>query len=325
MKAIVCAGAADPEDLRLVERPAPVAGPGQVGIKIAAAGVNFGDTLIIKMPRPNGSPQEFTPGYEVAGVIHTVGEGVTAFTKGQRVMSFCFTDGYAEEVAVDARFVYPLPDAMDFATAAGFLAVYGTAYHALHERARLQPGETLLVLGAAGGAGLAAIEIGCAMGAQVIAGASSKVKLDLAREHGAHGFINYATDNLPQRMMDLTHGKGIDVLYDTWGHPDNDMLVTSMAREGRYLIIGFAGGGAPKFSANLLLYKEVAAVGVYWGQSLAATPDQNQRNIARLQEWYRDGKLMPLVSKAYPLADAPKALRQLMNRAAKGKVVLTIP
>lgn len=325
MKAIICTGAANPEDLRLVEKPSPTAGPGQVVIKVAAAGVNFGDALIIKMQRPATMPQEFTPGYEVAGIIHQIGEGVIGFDKGQRVLSFCFTGAYAEEVAVDAHFVYALPDRMDFVTAAGFLAVYGTAYHALHERAHLKKRETLLVLGAAGGAGLAAVEIGNVLGAQVIAGASSTAKLELTRAHGAQTFINYATEDLPSRMLALTGNKGVDVLYDTWGHPDTDALVAAMAREGRYLVIGFAAGGAPKFSANILLYKEVAAVGVYWGQSLAATALQNRENIGRLLGWYQEGKLKPLVSETHPLQDAAKALRRLLSREATGKTVLTAP
>ena len=324
MKAIICTGSSEPEDLRLVEKPALTADAGQVVIKVAAAGVNFGDTLIIKAQRPDTMPQTFTPGYEVAGIIHEIGGGVTGFAVGDRVMSFCFTGAYAEQVAVDARFVYALPDAMDFVTAAGFLAVYGTAYHALFERAHLKAGESLLVLGAAGGAGLAAVEIGRAMGARIIAGASSPAKLALAQHHGAQDTINYADEILSARMMALTDNKGIDVLYDTWGHPDTDALVMSMAREGRYLIIGFAAGGAPKFSANLLLYKEVAAVGVYWGQSLAATALQNRDNIAVLLDWYRAGKLKPLVSETHPLQDAAKAMRRLLARESKGKVVLTI-
>jgi NADPH2:quinone reductase len=211
---------------------------------------------------------------------------------------------------------------MDFAAAAGFLAVYGTAYHALHERARLQSKETLLVLGAAGGAGLAAVEIGTAMGARVIAGASSVAKLELCTAHGAADTVNYATDDLPARMLALTGGKGIDVLYDVWGHPDSDTLVPAMANEGRYLVIGFAGGGAPKFAANLLLYKEVAAIGVYWGQSLAAHPMRNRDNISKLLDWYQDGKLKPLISETHPLKDTAKAMRRLLAREAKGKIVL---
>lgn len=322
MKAIICSGASKPEDLRLIEKPSLTAGAGQVVIKIAAAGVNFGDSLIIKAKRPASMPQMFTPGYEVAGTIHELGEGVVGFAVGDRVMSFCFTGGYAEEVSVDWRFVYPLPNTMDFPTAAGFLAVYGTAYHALHERARLQPKESLLILGAAGGAGLAAVEIGTAMGARVIAGASSTAKLELCTAHGAADTVNYTIDDLPARMLALTNGKGVDVLYDVWGHPESDALVASMANEGRYLIIGFAGGGAPKFAANLLLYKEVVAIGVYWGQSLAANPMRNRDNIAKLLDWYQDGRLKPLISETHPLKDAPKAMQRLLAREAKGKVVL---
>ena len=323
MKAIICTGASDPEDLRLVEKPSLKAGPGQVVIKVAAAGVNFGDSLIIKAPRPDTLPQAFTPGYEVAGIIHEIGEGVVGLAIGDRVMAFCFTGAYAEQVAVDARFVYALPDNMEFNVAAGFLAVYGTAYHALCERAFLKPGDSLLVLGAAGGAGLAAVEIGRAMGAHVIAGASNAAKLAIARQHGAAYAIDYASEDLPARMLALTDHAGVDVLYDTWGHPDTDALVMAMAREGRYLIIGFAAGGAPKFSANVLLYKEVSAVGVYWGQSLAATAMKNRDNIWRLLDWYRDGKLKPMVSETHPLQDAAKAMRRLLAREAKGKIVLT--
>lgn len=324
MKAIICSGASNPDDLRLVEKPSLSAGAGQVVIKIAAAGVNFGDSLIIKAERPASMPQVFTPGYEVAGTIHELGEGVVGLAVGNRVMSFCFTGGYAEEVAVDWRFVYALPDTMDFPTAAGFLAVYGTAYHALHERARLQPKESLLVLGAAGGAGLAAVEVGTAMGARVIAGASSAGRLELCTAHGAADTVNYADEDLPTRMLALTNGKGVDVLYDVWGHPGSDSLVTAMANEGRYLIIGFAGGGAPKLAANLLLYKEVAAIGVYWGQSLATHPLRNRDNIAKLLDWYQDGRLKPLISETHLLKDAPKAMRRLLAREAKGKIVLTI-
>ncbi|MBY0509841.1 MAG: NADPH:quinone oxidoreductase family protein [Rhodospirillaceae bacterium] len=322
MKAIICSGASKPEDLRLVEKPSLSAGAGQVVIKVAAAGVNFGDSLIIKAERPASMPQVFTPGYEVAGTIHELGDGVVGFTIGDRVMAFCFTGGYAEEVAVEWRFVYPLPDAMDFPAAAGFLAVYGTAYYALHERAHLQPEESLLVLGAAGGAGLAAIEVGAAMGARVIAGASSAAKLELCSAHGAVDIVNYAAEDLPARMLALTDSKGVDVLYDVWGHPGSDTLVPAMANEGRYLIIGFAGGGAPKFNASLLLYKEVAAIGVYWGQSLAAHPMRNRDNIAKLLDWYQDGKLKPSVSETDPLKDAARAMQRLLARDAKGKVVL---
>ena len=324
MKAIICAGPSQPEDLKLVERSRPPVAAGQVGIDVYAAGVNFGDALIIQSLRPGNPATEHTPGYEVSGVIGEVGAGVSGFAVGDRVVAFCGTGGYAEAVTVDARFVYPMPAPLDFAAAAGFLAVYGTAYHALHERARLQPGETLLVLGAAGGAGLAAVEVGRAMGAHVIAAASTEAKRALCQERGAHDLMDYSQDGLAARLRQFTGQKGVNVVYDPVGGDQANELISAMAPEGRYLVIGFASGSVPQIPAHILLSKEVAAIGVYWGQSLAANPARNKINISVLFNWYLAGKIHPLVSEKYPLKDAGLAMRRLLARQAQGKIVLTI-
>jgi NADPH2:quinone reductase len=266
----------------------------------------------------------FSPGGEVAGVVSAVGAGVTGLETGTRVLAFTGHGGYAEQVTADAASVIALPEQMDFVTAAAFPITYATSYHALKDRGQLRSGETLLVLGAAGGVGLAAVEIGRIMGARVIACASSEEKLALAREHGAGALINYMGADLRERIRELTAGKGVDVVYDPVGGGYAEPALRSLSPGGRYLVIGFASGEIPRIALNLLLLKVVSMVGVFWGAFAKAQPQRNAANLAELLTWYTQGKLRPHVSATFPLERYREALDAVMQRKALGKVVLVI-
>jgi NADPH:quinone reductase len=324
MKAVLAKSFGPPEQLVLEEVPARRAGPGEVVIEVKACGVNFFDALIVQGKYQTRPPLPFSPGGEVAGVISEVGQGVTAFTKGMRVLAFTGHGGYAQELTAEAASVVELPAQMDFVTAAGFPITYATSYHALKDRGQLRSGETLLVLGAAGGVGLAAVEIGRIMGARVIACASSEEKLRLAREHGADALINYGTSDLRERIREETSGKGVDVVYDPVGGSYAEPALRSLAAGGRYLVIGFASGEIPKIALNLLLLKMVSMVGVFWGAFAKARPQQNAANLVALLDWYVAGRLRPHVSATFPLERYGEALDAVMQRKVLGKVVLVM-
>jgi NADPH2:quinone reductase len=260
----------------------------------------------------------------VAGTVSAVGEGVDTLDVGDRVLASPGWGGLAEKVAVAARSAIKVPDGIDLVRASSFLYAYGTSHYALKDRGHLQPGESLLVLGAAGGVGLAAVELGAAMGANVIAAASSDDKLALCREHGATMTINYTTEDLKTRVRELTGGAGADVVYDPVGGPYSEPALRSTAWDGRFLVIGFADGEIPRIPLNLTLLKGCSIVGVFWGAFVGREPQRHRDNVAELLEWWKDGKLDPHVSSTYPLERSSEAIRELADRKAKGKVVVTI-
>jgi NADPH2:quinone reductase len=292
-------------------------------VSVKAASVNFPDVLIIQNKYQFKPPLPFSPGSELAGVIKEVGADVTGWRAGDRVIAFTTYGAFAEEVKTEAARLLPLPERMDFVTGAAFLLTYGTSDHALRDRGTLKAGETLLVLGAAGGVGLAAIEIGKALGARVIACASSEDKLAVCREHGADATINYATEDLRERVKALSDGRGVDVVYDAVGGPYTEPAFRSLAWRGRLLVVGFAAGEIPKLPLNLALLKGAAVVGVFWGDFARREPKVFAESVRQLSRWYSEGRLRPHVSQTLPLERAAEALKLLASRKAKGKVVLT--
>src|SRR5213080_4989013 len=322
MKAVLCKAFGPPESLAIEEVDPLKPGKGQVVISVKACGVNFPDTLIIQGKYQSKPPFPFIPGSEVAGIVKEVGEGVDRDKVGDRVIAFTGLGGFAEEVVADAARLIPMPRNMDFTTASAFLLTYGTSHHALKDRAQIKPGETLLVLGAAGGVGLAAVELGKVMGARVIAAASSDEKLALCREHGADEVINYATEDLKTRIKELTQGNGVDVIYDPVGGDYSEAALRGIAWEGRHLVIGFTAGEIPRIPLNLPLLKGCSIVGVFWGSFMAREASHYQENIQELLSWFSAGKLKPHISATYPLEHAAEALNDVMNRKVKGKVVL---
>ena len=322
MKAVLVKEYDRPEQYLIEDVPPRHAARGEVVIAVRACGVNFLDGLMMQGRYQTKPPLPMTPGAEVSGVIKEVGEGVAGLEVGMRVLAVTVYGGYAEEIAVSAAKVFPLPESMDFTTGAAFPIVYATSHHALKDRAQLKSGETLLVLGAAGGVGLTAIEIGRILGARVIACASSEDKLALCREYGADVLVNYAQCDLRERIKELTGGKGVDVVYDPVGGAYAQPAVRSLGFEGRYLVIGFASGEIPKIPLNLVLLKITSIVGVFWGAYAQAKPAENAANMAQLFGWYGAGRLRPHISATFPLARYREALEVVMNRQAKGKVVL---
>ena len=324
MKAVVCKQYGPPESLVYEELASPKPGAGEVVLSVKAASVNFPDVLIIQNKYQFKPPLPFSPGSELAGVVKEVGSGVTAFRPGDRVMAFTTYGAFAEEVKTDAGRLLPLPEKMDFVTGAAFVLTYGTSDHALRDRAALKAGETLLVLGAAGGVGLAAIEIGKALGARVIACASSDDKLAVCRDHGADAGVNYATEDLRERIKVLTDGRGIDVVYDAVGGPYTEPAFRSLAWRGRLLVVGFAAGNIPKLPLNLPLLKGASVVGVFWGDFARREPREFAASMKQLGRWYAEGRLKPHVSQTLPLEKAAEAIKLLASRQAKGKVVVTM-
>ena len=323
MKAIVCKELAPPEKLVFEEVKLPPPAPGEVRVQIKAAGVNFPDTLIIQGKYQMKATPPFTPGAEVAGVVSEVGEKVKHVRPGDAVVALVPVGGFAEEVNAPADGVMPLPRDMDMTVAAGFPLAYGTTIHALKQRAQMKSGETLLVLGASGGVGLAAVQVGKIMGAKVIAAASSAEKLELCKAQGADAVIDYSKENLKDAVKKLTKAQGVDVIYDPVGGALGEECLSCVAWNGRYLVIGFAAGPIPNLAANRLLLKGASAVGVFWGAFVAREPKVNWENFQQLFAWHAEGRLRPHVSKTYPLADAGQALRDMMDRKVTGKVVLT--
>ncbi len=321
MRAVVCKEFGPPESLVVEEVPEPDLAPGKVRIEVGAAGVNYPDVLIIENKYQFKPALPFTPGGEVAGVVKEVGEGVTGLAPGDRVLASTGWGGFAEEVVAEARGTFAIPDSMDFQTAAAFLMTYGTSHYALKDRGELQPGENLLVLGAAGGVGLAAVELGHVMGARVIAAASSAEKLAVCREHGADEAIDYTEEDLKQRTKELTGGAGADVVYDPVGGDYAEAALRATAWKGRFLVIGFVAG-IPKVPLNLALLKGCQIIGVFWGAFVGRENERHQANVRELLEWYDQGKLKPRVSATYPFDKVADALRDLSERRVKGKVVL---
>ena len=322
MKAVMCKEHGPPETLVVEDVPSPVAGPGEVVVSVRAASVNFPDVLIIQNKYQVKPPLPFSPGSEMAGVVKEIGAGVTRVKRGDRVMAVTTYGSFAEEVKTDEARVLAIPAGMDFPTAAAFVLTYATSDHALADRGSLEPGETLLVLGAAGGVGIAAIEIVKALGARVIACASSGEKLAVCREHGADETINYAAEDLRERIKALTGGKGVDVVYDAVGGSYTEPALRSIAWRGRLLVVGFAAGDIPRIPLNLTLLKGCSIVGVFWGDFARREPERFAARIVQLGEWYREGKLKPHVSATLPLERAAEALRMMAARQVKGKVVL---
>lgn len=306
------------------EVPEPELNSGAIRIAIRACGVNYPDNLMIAGKYQVKPPLPFSPGFEFAGDILEVGSEVTHLQAGQRVAATSMSGGMAEQICIPAANALPIPEQMDYPTAAGFIITYGTSYHALKQRARLQPGEKLLVLGAGGGVGLTAVELGALMGAEVWAAASSAGKLELAGSRGATQLINYKEAPLQQQLKELTSGKGVDVIYDPVGGELFDACLRSVSWGGRILVIGFASGTIPKIPANLPLLKGSSVVGVFWGAFAEREPVASRQNMHELLRWFEAGKLRPCISATYSLADAPLAMRALANREASGKLVVVI-
>ncbi|HEV7997020.1 MAG TPA: NADPH:quinone oxidoreductase family protein, partial [Stellaceae bacterium] len=312
-----------PETLRLDEAARPPLRPHEARIRVRASGVNFADTLMIAGKYQVKPEFPFTPGLEVAGVVVEAGAEVRHLEPGRRVLAVLrFGGGYAEEIVVNADAVVPIPDAMDFVAAAAFPVAYGTAHFALTHRGHLQPGETLLVLGAAGGVGLTAVEIGKAMGARVIAAAGGTEKLSVARSRGADELIDYKAESIRDRVRALTGGKGADVVYDPVGGDAFDQALRAVNWEARMLVIGFAAGRIQAVPANLILVKNISVIGVVWGAQAERDPALISRNLAELLRWWEAGRLEPLVAKVFPLPEAGEALTALLSRRYAGKIVL---
>ena len=324
MKAVLCKTFGPPESLVYEDVEPPVPGPGEAVVSVKAASVNFPDVLIIENKYQVKPPLPFSPGSELAGIVKAVGDGVTHVKPGDRVMAITGFGAFAEEVKTEARRTLAIPPGMDFATAAAFGLTYATSEHALVDRGALKAGATLLVLGAAGGVGLAAIEIGRLLGARVIACASSAEKLAVCREHGADETINYATEDLRERIKALTSGTGPDVVYDPVGGAYTELALRSIAWRGRLLVVGFAAGEIPKIPLNLTLLKGCSIVGVFWGDWARREPKHSADAMARLDAWYAEGKLKPHISATFPLERAAEALILMASRKVTGKVVLTV-
>jgi NADPH2:quinone reductase len=330
MKAILSKAPGLPDTLVMENVASPAPKPGEVVVGVRAIGVNFPDFLIIQDMYQFKPTRPFSPGGEISGVVKAVGEGVTAFKPGDKVFGSCGWGGMAEEVAVDAKRMIRLPDGMPFDEAAAFLMTYGTSHYALKDRANLKKGEKLLVLGAAGGVGLAAVELGRAMGAEVIAAASSQEKVDFAVSKGAHKGLVYPENPLSkdqQKAFSETikeiSGGGVDVVYDGVGGDYAEPSVRALNWEGRFLVIGFPAG-IPKLPLNLTLLKSCQIVGVFWGAFVARNPKAHADNLADLFRLYKEGAIRPHVSNTYPLERAADAIKELSERRAKGKVVIII-
>ena len=323
MRAVVCRELSGPGGLTLEDLPDPQPGPGEVAIAVAAAGVNFADTLMVSGKYQEKPPLPFTPGLELAGTVTALGAGVTGVAPGDRVIALVDRGGFAEVALARADEVFPIPDAMGFDIAAGFPITYGTGHGALVWRAALQPGETLLVHGAAGGVGLAAVEVGKALGAEVIATAGGPDKLEIARAHGADHLIDYKTEDIRARVKALTGGRGADVVFDPVGGEVFLASLRAVAWGARLLVIGFAAGKVPEIPANILLVKNLAVFGLYWGAYRQKAPELLRSQFETLTGWYAEGRLKPLVSHRLDLAEAGRALDLLLTRKATGKVVLT--
>lgn len=322
MKAVLCNSYGPPDTLVVEDIPSPEPGAGEAVVAVKAAALNFFDTLIIENKYQFKPALPFSPAAEFSGVVTSLGEGVNTVAVGDRVMAYGGWGGCREEIVIQAGKLVALPDELDFATAAGLSVTYGTTIHALKDRADLRPGETLVVLGAAGGVGQSAIELGKIMGARVIAAASSDDKLAFCRQLGADEVINYSHESLKDRIKELTGGRGADVVYDPVGGPLAEQAVRATAWEGRFLVIGFASGEIPKIPLNLVLLKGCQLVGVFWGDFLERSPDADKANTAQLLEWCAAGRIKPHIHGRYPLDRTVEALTAIANREVRGKVII---
>ena len=322
MKAILCREFGPIEKLTYEDVPSPVPAAGQVTIRVAAVGVNFPDALMVEGKYQHKPPFPFSPGGEVAGTIKSLGAGVEGLQAGDDVIGIAMHGAYAEEIVVDARGVIPIPRGTDPAKAAALMFAHGTSLHALQDRAALKSGESLLVLGAAGGVGLAAVELGKAMGARVIAAASSAEKLDVCRTRGADETINYTSEDLRDRLRTITEGRGVDVVYDAVGGPHSEPAFRSIAWNGRFLVVGFAAGAIPQIALNLPLLKGASIVGVFWGEFMKREPARHRANARQLLDWLAAGKIAPHIHARYPLSRAVDALAAVRARQVTGKIVL---
>jgi NADPH2:quinone reductase len=322
VKAILCTRSGAPDDLVLTDIPEPVAGPGEVVTTVKSVGLNFYDTLIVAGRYQKQPPYPFSPGGEFAGVVDSVGAGVSGFAPDDRVIGYVTYGAGRERMAAPAEKLIKLDADLDFDRAAALTIIYGTAIHALRDRARMKRGETLAVLGAAGGVGLAAVELGRLMGARVIACASTDEKLAFAREHGADETVNYATADLRDALKRLGGERGIDVIFDPVGDRYSEAALRAIAWEGRHLVVGFAAGEIPKLPLNLTLLKGCAVLGVYFGDWVRREPQKFRDTILELARFAADGKLSCHVDRAYPLKEFPQALKSLSERRAMGKVIV---
>ncbi len=324
MKAALCKSLDGPNGLVIEDIDPPAPGPGNVLVAVKAAALNFSDTLITRGKYQARPELPFSPAAEMAGVIEAVGDGVISLSAGDRVMAYIGWGGAREKVAVPAKKLVAIPDAVSDEVAAGVSVTYGTAIHGLKDRGRLQKGEAVAVLGAAGGAGLAALEIAKLMGARVIAVASSSEKLSVCQSHGADEVVNYRETDLKAALRNLTYGKGVDVVYDCVGGDSSEAALRAMAWQGRFLVVGFASGQIPKIPLNLLLLKGAKAVGVNWPESVNRDPAGHCRNMAQVLRWIAEGNLAPHIHATYSLGQIREAIGVLDRREAVGKVILTI-
>src|SRR6266853_5886094 len=331
MKAVICKAFGPPESLVIEDVEPLKPGKGQVVISVKACGVNFPDTLIIQGKYQSKPPFPFIPGSEVAGIVKELGEGVDNVKVGRRVIAYIGVGGFAEEIIADAPLIIPMPQAMDFSTASAFVLTYGTSHHALKDRAQLKPGETLLVLGAAGGVGIAAVELGKVIGARVVAAASTEAKLALAREHGADETVQYpavALDKAAARALtdhfnSVCGASGAQVIFDPVGGDYTEAALRAIGWQGRYLVVGFTAG-IPKLPLNLTLLKSCQIIGVFWGEFTARQPRQHAANVAALMALYLDGRIKPAVTERFPLQRGMDAIARLGARDARGKVVVMV-
>lgn len=324
MKALLCTAFGPIDTLRLRDTPDPAPAAGEVVIAVKACALNFPDALMVQGLYQTRPPLPFSPGAEFAGVILDVGDGVSGYQPGDAVIAFAGHGGLAERCAVDARRIMPLPAGMDFAQGAAFLLTYGTALHALKDVAQLRPGETAAVLGAGGGVGLAAIDVAKAMGARVIAAASSAEKLQLAQAHGADQLLDYTLVDLRKTLLQCTDGAGPDVVLDPVGGTHAEAALRATAWRGRYLVVGFAAGDIPRMPLNLALLKERQILGVYWGEAVQRDPKQHAANVGQLLQWFGTGQVRPEITETVALAQAADAIARMSRRETRGKVVVTI-
>lgn len=324
MKAALCKRLDGPDGVEIAQIAAPEAGRGEVVVRVRAAALNFFDTLITRGKYQAKPELPFSPSAEVAGTVEAIGEGVSGVEPGDRVMAYVGWGGAREQVAVSADALVPIPDSVNDDVAAGVSVTYGTAIHGLKDRGRLQPGETAAVLGASGGAGLAAVEIAKLMGAHVVAVASSSDKLEICKAHGADTLINYATADLKTSLRALNDGRGPDVVYDCVGGESSERALRAMAWQGRFLVVGFASGEIPKVPLNLLLLRGADAIGVFWGESVKRDPAGHRANMRQVLDWVAEAKLRPRLHATFPLEQIRDAIGVLDRREATGKVVLTL-
>ena len=322
MKAIVCNQFGLPNTLGYTDVETPQPKEGEVLISVKACSVNFPDTLIIQGKYQFRPAFPFSPGSDIAGIVEKLGENVQHLKVGDTVVGFVPFGGFAEKAIVKAKDCFPKPKGMSMVHASAFLLAYGTSYHALKDRANLQKGETILILGASGGVGLTALELAKLMGAKVIAAASTNEKLELCKQFGADEVINYTTESLKDRVKEITNGKGVDVIYDPVGGHFSELALRAIAWKGRHLVIGFANGEIPKIPINLTLLKGASIVGVFWGVFAQKEPKKSLENIQQLLTWFVKGELKPHIDKVYALQNAPKALEDMMQRKTKGKIVI---